>query len=98
MKRIILVAATVLVSSSYAFAADVNFDVNVRSRSGNTDTGIRVGNTPPPPPAPVVVREQTVIIKEQGARHEEVRHDNGKKKGHYKEKHKKHKKHDRHDD
>jgi len=50
------------------------------------NVNIQIG-APPPPAQRVVVRE-TVVVKEK--------HDNGKHKGHHKEK--KHKKHGKHDD
>lgn|GEM_PF-7058517 len=90
MKKKMMLLLTMISVTSYAFAADVNFDVNMKTKQGNSETSISVGNKPHPAPSTVVVKEKTVIIKETDGRGE-GHHDNGKKKGHDKKKHKKHK-------
>lgn len=84
--------AMLTLSASIAVAADVNFDVNLKSKQGNTETTINVGNRPSTPPAPIIIKEKKTVIIKEGERVKEEEHDRGKKKGHYKDKHKKHKK------
>lgn len=68
-----------------AAAANVNVGVDVVT----PNVRVQAGNSAPPQHVTVVERERVIV------REKEVRHDNGKHKGHYK-KHKKHK-HDKHD-
>jgi len=78
VKAVIGTAAGMMVMANIAVAGNVAVDVNT------PNVRVQVGRTPPPPRVTVVERERVIV------RETEVRHDNGKHKGHYK-KHKKHK-------
>lgn len=97
MKLVTFFTVAVFSTASFAVAADVNFDVNMKTKQGNTETNLSIGNKPKPAPTTVIVKEKTVVIKESAGREDREHYDNGKKKGHYKDKYKKHKKHDKHD-
>jgi len=82
--KLVIGLMAVVLTANLAGAA-TNVDVSVPGAR------VQVG-TPPPQPRPIVVERETVIVKEKG--------DQGKHKGHYKDKKhkKKHKKHhDKHD-
>lgn len=93
MNKKLLFTMSFLTVSSYVFAADVNFDINMQTKQGDTSTNISIGNKPKPAPTTVIMKEKTVIIKENAGK-SDVEH--GNKKGH-ETKHKKHNKHYKHD-
>ena len=85
MKKMIASLVLVLAAAGFSAAA-VSVDVNTPNAS------VHVGDRTAPQPRVTVIERERVIEKEH---HHEGRKDNGKHKGHYKNK-KKHKKH-RHD-
>jgi len=90
LKKVVVAGtvASLIAMAGIAAAANVNVGVEVMT----PNVRVQASNTAPPQHVTVVERERVII------REKEVKHDNGKHKGHYK-KHKKHKhdKHDKHD-